>query len=167
MNNTKPDIVFETKSNLDGEKIKIEWHDLVGRRIPEHKWKQVHIVANYNGKLVLVYFDKIKLFHLPGGHTESGEDVEMTMRRELTEETGGIVVDWEPIGYQVRKDSKGNIDYQLRVYAKVTNVKEQNIDYDGDIVPVKLVDVKEMTKTLGWENPIGDHIFDLVKNKFI
>lgn len=165
--NINADVVFETKSNYDGEKIKLEWYDLVGRRIPKKEWRQVHIIANYNGKVVFVYFEKNKMTHIPGGHIELGEDIETAMRRELAEETGGLILDWEPIGYQARIDSKGDIDYQLRVYAKVTGIKEKNVDYDGGIVSTNLVDINEMLKTWGWENPIGARIVDLVKEKFI
>lgn len=167
MSSNNPDIVLNTLSKNDGENIKIEWHDLIGRRIPDLNWKQVHIIANYNGKVVLPYFENIKLYNLPGGHTEAGENIDMTIRREFSEEIGGIIIDWEPIGYQVRTDSKGVSTNQLRVYAKVINVKDENIDHDGSIVPVKLVDIKDMLKTLGWENPIGNHIYDLVKDKFL
>ncbi|NTU69668.1 NUDIX domain-containing protein [bacterium] len=165
--NINADVVFETKSNYDGEKIKLEWYDLVGRRIPKKEWRQVHIIANYNGKVVFVYFEKNKMTHIPGGHIESGEDIETAMRRELAEETGGLVLDWEPIGYQARIDSKGDVDYQLRVYAKVTGIKEKSVDYDGGIVSTNLVDINEMLKAWGWENPIGERIVDLVKEKFI
>jgi hypothetical protein len=160
-------IVFNTESNLTGEKISIEWRDLVGKRIPGIAWKQVHIVSNFNGKVVLVYLEKLGLYHLPGGHVEPGEDVEMTLRRELAEETSGIVIEWEPIGYQIRTDSRGNVDNQLRVYAKVSNIQPQTIDIDGSLVPTKLVDIDDMNKELGWENPIGQRIHLLVKNKYI
>jgi 8-oxo-dGTP pyrophosphatase MutT (NUDIX family) len=160
-------IVYKTKSNLTNEKITLEWHDLVGKRIPDLAWKQVHIVGNYNGKVVLVYLEKIGLYHLPGGHVEVGEDVETTMRRELAEETGGIIIEWEPLGYQIRTDAKGNVDYQLRVYAKVSGIKPENVDFDGSIVPTKLVEIDEMNKVLGWENPIGEHIYHLVRDKFV
>jgi 8-oxo-dGTP pyrophosphatase MutT (NUDIX family) len=166
MENTAPDIVFEAQSKMGGEKIKLEWYDLIGKKIPELSWKQVHIIANYNGKVVLGYFENIKLYNLPGGHTEAGEDIQTTIQRELAEETGGTIIDWEPVGYQVKTDSKSNVSNQLRVYARVSGIKEKNIDYDGSIVPIKLVEVREMLETLGWENPIGHRIFDLVKDKF-
>jgi len=160
-------IILKTKSNLTGEKITIEWRDLVGKRIPDIAWKQVHIIGNFNGKVVLVYLEKIGLYHLPGGHVEAGEDVEATLRRELAEETGGIVIEWEPIGYQIRTDSGGNVDNQLRVYAKVSHIQKETIDIDGSLVPTKLVDIQEMTKELGWENPIGERIYSLVAEKFV
>lgn len=131
------------------------------------KWHQVHIIANYGGKVVFAYFEKLGLFNLPGGHLEEGENVDTTLRRELAEETGGLVIDWEPIGYQVRTDSTGNSVYQLRVYADVTGVKEQNIDFDGSKVSTKLVSFDEMLKVWGWENPIGYRIIDLVESKFL
>lgn len=160
------DVVYKAKSNMNGEEITLEWHDLVGRRIPEKNWKQVHIIANYGGKVVFAYFEKLGLYNLPGGHLEEGESVDTTVRREFAEETGGLIIDWEPVGYQARTDSKGNTVYQLRVYADVTEVKEQNIDFDGSIVPTKLVDFGDILKVWGWENPIGERIADLVKDRF-
>jgi hypothetical protein len=159
-------IIFKTVSNQTGEEITIEWRDLIGKRIPDIKWKQVHIVSNYNGKVVLVYLEKLGLYHLPGGHVEEGEDIEETLRRELAEETSGVVIEWEPVGYQIRTDSKGNVDNQLRVYAKVSNIHAETIDVDGSLVPTKLVEIDDMNKTLGWENPIGERIHSLVKGKF-
>jgi 8-oxo-dGTP pyrophosphatase MutT (NUDIX family) len=159
-------IILKTQSNYDGEEITIEWRDLVGKRIPDVAWRQVHIICNFNGKVVLVYLDKLGMHHLPGGHVEEGEDVEATLRRELSEETGGIVIEWEPLGYQIRTDSNGDSVNQLRVYAKVTGIQEQTIDIDGSLVPAKFVDIDEMLDALGWRNPIGERIYSLVKKKF-
>ncbi|NCO10635.1 NUDIX hydrolase [Candidatus Saccharibacteria bacterium] len=159
-------IILNTQSNLDGEKITIEWRDLIGKRVPDIKWKQVHIIANYSGKVVLVYLDKLGMHHLPGGHVEEGEDIEATLRRELAEETGGIVIEWEPIGYQIRTDSKGKVANQLRVYAKVADIQSETIDIDGSLVPAKFVDVDEILEALGWKNPIGERIYELVSEKF-
>lgn len=160
-------IILKTQSNFDGEEITIEWRDLVGKRIPDLKWRQVHIICNFNGKVVLVYLEKLGMHHLPGGHVEAGEDIETTLRRELAEETSGVVVEWEPIGYQIRTDSKGETVNQLRVYAKVTNIQTETIDIDGSLVPAKFVDVKDMLNELGWNNPIGERIYELVAKKFI
>lgn len=160
------DVVYKTKSNFNGEEIVLEWHDLVGRRIPDKKWHQVHIVANYGGKVVFVWLEKLGLFSLPGGHVEAGETIDEALRREFVEETGGVIIDWEPIGYQKRIDTKGDSAYQLRVYATVTGVKERNVDFDGSIMTTKLEDFSNMLKVWGWENPIGSRIRDLVKDKF-
>lgn len=160
------DVVYVTKSNMNNEEITLEWYDLVGRRIPNKKWHQVHIVSNYGGKVVFAYFEKLGLFNLPGGHVEKDETIDMALRREFAEETGGLVIDWEPIGYQKRTDSKDNSVYQLRVYADVTGVKEQSIDFDGSVVPTRLVEFDEMLDVWGWNNPIGNRIVDLIKDKF-
>ena len=160
------DITYRTQSNMNGEKITIEWHDLLGRRLPNKKWHQVHIIANYGGKVVFSYFEKLGLYNLPGGHVEQGETVDMALRRELSEETGGVVIDWEPIGYQKRTDSNGSAVYQLRVYADVSGIQEASVDYDGTLVPTKLVDFDDMLKVWGWENPIGRHVAELVEGKF-
>lgn len=159
-------ITLKAQSNANGEEITLEWHDLLGRRLPNKKWHQVHIIANHGGKVVFSYFEKLGLFNLPGGHVEQGETVDMALRRELAEETGGVVIDWEPIGYQKRADSNGNAVYQLRVYADVSGVQEASVDYDGTLVPTKLVDFDDMLKVWGWENPIGRRVEDLIRDKF-
>ena len=164
--NKKADIVFDMVPNGEKETIRVEWYDLVGCEIPDLKWKQVHIIANNDGKIVLPYFDNIKLHNLPGGHIEIGEDVEATIRREFAEETGGTIIEWEPIGYQVRIDAEGKATYQLRVYAKVSGVKDAVVDYDGLHIPVNQYDIIEMIAILGWDNPVGKHIYELVEKKF-
>ncbi len=98
-----------------------------------------------------------------GAH-KIGSKVELITRS--SEETGGVVIEWEPIGYLVRTDRNGKTDNQLRVYAKVSGIKDRNIDVDGSIVSTNLVELNEMSKILGWENPIGRRITELVKDRF-
>jgi 8-oxo-dGTP pyrophosphatase MutT (NUDIX family) len=165
-NTDQASITLNTKSKSNRQNIMIKWFDLMGKPLPDKEWRQVHIVANFNGKVVFVHFNEHNMTHLPGGHLERGEDIETAMRREFMEETGGIILEWEPIGYQVRTDSKGNMDNQLRVYAKVSGIKKSNVDYDGATTTIKLVNINTMLKTWGWENHIGERILKLVKNKF-
>ncbi len=159
------DIIYKTKSPKDRQEITVIWHDLVGRRIPNKKWKQVHAITNYAGKIVMVYFPDLDMVHIPGGHIENGENLEETLKREVQEETGGYIIDWEPIGYQERIDANGNVDYQLRVYAKVQGIVDKKKDYDGKMVFTNLIEPAEFIKVWGWENPIGERIQQIVNEK--
>lgn len=159
------DIVYKTKSPQDGRDITIIWHDLVDGQIPDKNWTQVHAVANYQDKIVMVHFPHLDMIHIPGGHIEAGESIEDTLSREIQEETGGKIIEWEPIGYQERIDADGNVDYQLRVYAQIQGIKPENKDYDGKKVFTKLIEPKDFLKVWGWENPIGERIWQIVSSK--
>ena len=163
-------IIFKGQSNAAPfEEIIVEWHDIISNNIPKINWTQVHAIANYNGKVVAVskITDGHTMIHVPGGHTEEGEDVETTLSREILEETGGTLISWKPIGYQKRTDSRGNETHQLRVYAKVKDIKSKTIDFDGRISEAKCIDISDMLDVLEWNNPIGRRIFELVNPEFI
>lgn len=166
-NNTT--IIHKGKSNAAPfEEITVEWHNIINNDLPKIDWTQVHAIANYNGKVIVVSktTNGDTMIHVPGGHTEEGEDVETTLKREILEETGGVLVSWKPIGYQKRTDSKGNSTHQLRVYAVVKDIKDKTIDFDGRISETRAIDVSEMLDVLGWNNPIGRRIFELVSPEF-
>lgn len=165
----KTTIIFKGKSNAAPyEEVTIEWHDVVNGDIPKINWTQVHAIANYKNKVIVVSktTGDHTMIHVPGGHVEEGEDVESALSREIFEETGGSLVSWKPLGYQKRIDSKGAETHQLRVYAKVEDIKNETIDYDGLISKTKLIDISDMLNVLEWNNPIGHRIFELVSKEF-
>lgn len=162
-------IIFKGKSNAAPfEDLIVEWHNITGDVIPEIGWTQVHAITNYNGKVLVVSktTNGNTMVHVPGGHVEEGEDIETTLRREIFEETGGVLVSWKPLGYQKRIDSKSNATHQLRVYATVKDVKSEVVDFDGLISFTQSIEVSEMLDVLGWNNPIGNRIFELVAHDF-
>ena len=108
-------IILKTQSNYDGEEITIEWRDLVGKRIPDVIWRQVHIVCNFNGKVVLVYLDKLGMYHLPGGHVEVGEDVEeklfmIEVKSEVKSHYSVVATTYEEAVQQI-KNGEEDYDY--------------------------------------------------------
>ncbi len=162
-------ITYTGKSNAPPfEEVIVEWHDILGGNIPNINWTQVHAIANYQGKVVVVSKTKHghTMVHVPGGHVEEGEDVETTLHREILEETGGTLVNWKPLGYQKRTDSKGHETYQLRVYAEIKDIKSTTTDFDGLTSETKLIDISDMLDVLEWNNPIGRQIFELVSGEF-
>jgi len=162
-------ISYKGRSNAAPfEEVTVEWHNIIDGHIPKINWTQVHAIANYHGKVVVVAKTKHghTMTHVPGGHVEEGEDIETTLRREIAEETGGTVVSWKPLGYQKRTDSKGNETYQLRVYAEVKDIKGTTIDFDGLVSDTKLIDISDMLDVLEWNNSIGRRIFELVSGEF-
>ena len=165
----KSTIILKGKSNVAPfEEITVEWHNIINNDIPKIDWTQVHAIANYNGKVIVVSktTSNYTMTNVPGGHVEEGEDAETTLRREIFEETGGMIVSWKPIGYQKRIDSKGGETYQLRTYAVIEGIKSKTIDFDGLISETKSIDISDMLDILEWNNPIGCRIFELVNKEF-
>lgn len=169
MQDDKSAIVFTGKSNVAPfHEVKVEWHNIVNNNIPPIEWMQIHAIVNYNGKVLVVRkgTNGDTMIHVPGGHIEKGEDLEAALRREISEETGGTLVNWKPLGYQKRTDYQGEITYQVRAYAEVEDVKAEIIDVDGLVSYTKSIDIAEMLDVLGWNNPIGERIFELVAGYF-
>lgn len=165
----KTTILFTGKSNkAPFQEVNVEWHNIINNDVPSIEWTQIHAIVNYNGKVLVVSktTDGDTMIHVPGGHIEGDEDLETALRREILEETGGTMVSWKPLGYQKRTDGKGKVTHQVRAYAEVKDVKSEIVDVDGLISYTKSVDVSEMLEVLGWNNPIGSRIFELVADEF-
>ena len=77
------------------------------------------IVKNQEGLYAVMYADKFKLYSLPGGGVEDGEDVLTALRREVYEETGCICDEIQELG--VVSENRASLDYtQINHYFVVT-----------------------------------------------
>lgn len=158
----KPDLIGGFPYN--GENITTEWFDLIGKSVPALPFSTVKIIAKFRGKCVMVFDEK---WSLPGGHYETyDKNIERTIYREFNEETGGEIIDWRPLGYQKCIDPRGEVDYQLRVFATSSGVQKDVDDPGGGITQTKLVDFDDTLAELGWSDKVGKRIFDLARKEF-
>ena len=63
----------------------------------EEEYTRVICVCRYNGKFIFSYNKKREGFEIPGGHIEEGESWQEACKREVYEETGGIIKEVRPI----------------------------------------------------------------------
>jgi 8-oxo-dGTP pyrophosphatase MutT (NUDIX family) len=124
------------------------------------KCTQTYGVCFMDGKLLLGYSGNRKEYVLIGGTIEEGENFEQTLRREIQEESNMEILSFLPIGYQKVTNVKDqSVKYQLRYVCKVKPFGPFESDPAGDIVELKLVDVKEYKEYLKWGS-IGDRIIE-------
>lgn len=77
------------------------------------------IVKNQNGLYAVMYSDKFKLYSLPGGGVENGENVLTALRREVYEETGCVCDEIKELG--IVAENRASLDYtQTNYYFVVT-----------------------------------------------
>ena len=77
------------------------------------------VVKNRNGLYAVMYADKFKLYSLPGGGVEDGEDVLTALRREVYEETGCVCDEIQELG--IVAENRASLDYtQINYYFVVT-----------------------------------------------
>ena len=147
----------EAKNSFDyeGRKITAEWFLVRSKtEIPDLPWQQVYAIGEIDGKVPIVHYDDRKN-NLPGGHTEPGENMEETLRREIREELNMRVLNWEPIGYQKCTSPDGTIEYQFRVFARLEKIGEFTGDVDGSVIGHSLVNIDEVNSHIKYGN-IGE-----------
>lgn len=77
------------------------------------------IVQNQEGLYAVMHSDKFKLYSLPGGGVEDGEDVLTALRREVYEETGCVCDEIKELG--IVAENRASLDYtQINYYFVVT-----------------------------------------------
>lgn len=77
------------------------------------------IVRNRDGLYAVMYAEKFKLYSLPGGGVEEGEDILNALRREVYEETGCVCDGVQELG--IVTENRASLDYtQINYYYVVT-----------------------------------------------
>lgn len=123
------------------------------------------IVRNGAGLYAVMYADKWKLYSLPGGGVEDGEDVLTALRREVWEETGCTCGAVQELG--IVAENRASLDYtQINHYyvVAVDHVSREN----------HLTPAEEASRTAVQWHPletavqlITDQHFDRVQGKYL
>ena len=123
------------------------------------------IVKNQRGMYAVMYSDKFKLYSLPGGGVEDGEEVLTALRREVYEETGCICDEIEELGIVV--ENRASLDYtQINYYFVVTTTHRPGVNH--------LTESEQASRTVvQWHSfdemvrLINEQEFDRVQGKYL
>lgn len=128
------------------ENCKMLWKESF--KLTNEKYTQVSGYI-FNDKNQLLIVKKGKIWTIPGGHPETSETKEETLKREIMEESCVLLKDIKYLGaVEVIEDKKTY--YQLRFTAKVKKVLPFKEEWE--INERKFVDLKELDKYITWSN---------------
>lgn len=137
------------------------------RNIEREGFSQVYCVGEINGKLVVIYHieNGKKVFNLPGGTREQGENIEQTLRREIREETNCDIMQYKILGVQknITENGKSSLN-QVRVFAHLRPFGKFVSDPGGSVCGYELVELADLEKKIGW-GEVGDWIRLKIKSK--
>ena len=88
------------------------------------------IIAKHSGKFVFCKHKERETYEIPGGHRESGEEIEYTARRELYEETGAVDFIIEPVCFysvigKNRVNKEGNETFGMLFFAEIKKFEHE------------------------------------------
>lgn len=118
--------------------MKVQFYDKVDDKL----LKFAVIISKSNGKWVFCKHKERDTYEVPGGHRESGEQIDMTARRELQEETGAVDFTIEPVCvYSVtgknRVNDTGEEMFGMLYYAEINKFDDE---LDSEMEKVVLLD---------------------------
>lgn len=144
-----------------GNKVMLEIKDKTD--IPTSK--HVLIITNFKGNMLLTH-NKIRGIEFPGGKVEHDETPIEAMHRELYEETGGVVRNYEFIGtYTVYDQSPFSKDV---FYVEVAHIdkREDYLETDGPVIAKALDDIQTEDKSFLLKDDCILYILDSLKERF-
>ena len=123
------------------------------------------IVKNQSGMYAVMYSDKFKLYSLPGGGVEDGEDVLTALRREIYEETGCVCDEIKELG--IVAENRASLDYtQINYYYVVTTTHKPGENH--------LTESEQASRTVVQWHTFGEMVrlineqeFDRVQGKYL
>lgn len=104
-----------------------------------------------DGKILIIRTSKN--WSLPGGTIEPGEKPIQTLKREVMEEGSVTIKNIIPLGYQKVEEigQSKNVVYQLRYFALIDKILEQQIDPAKGIIPDrKFINPQDFFKYCKW-----------------
>lgn len=121
-----------------GEVMEVKFYDSVDDSL----LKFAVIISKSNGKWVFCKHKERNTYEVPGGRREEGESIFETAMRELSEETGAIAFDIEPVCvYSVtgktRVNETGDESFGMLYYADIKNFEKE---LQSEIEKVELFD---------------------------
>jgi len=164
MNSLNTNPLFKSFFIYKENRYDVEFFEISSDELPDLPWSQVYAVGNFLNKVPIVKYAKAK-DNLPGGGVKAGESVDEALRREMLEELNMKVVSWYPLGYQKVTSKKGEVGFQLRVYAELTRNGAFRKDPDGSVIGHELVDIKDVNEHIEY-GPIGDWLIDKAKASY-
>lgn len=147
----------------------MEFHDHAGNKVlltlndqPDSDNKHVLIITNYNGKYLLTH-NKFRGVEFPGGKVEQEETSLAAAKRELYEETGGIIDTIRYIGtYTVYAGKPFKKDVY---YAQIKHIEEQDdyMETNGPVIVTKLDEVAESDKSFILKDDCVNYIVGILQ----
>lgn len=140
--------------SADGVKYLFEYFETDSfAHLPHNECSQVYGVAFNNDNIIIVNnVEHPGKYSLIGGGVDEGEDPEVSLVREIQEESNMNVLHFQPIGYQKVTDTSGVNPsyYQLRYFCIVEPYGPFVGDPAGDVTEVLEIDPKDYKKYFDW-----------------